>query len=155
MRERLFFIFLNSLSLHFTFPNSKQSIRSSRHCVTGSRVSPPLIWREKHPPSWRERTPKPYITLLAHFSGKKPTAYPFLFFPQRSEAQGRRNRFERTMVGMPYDLLANPLGAVRLTFQKAVDSGHSGAATLDGRDWGAADLFRQFLFNDGGLSQVR
>lgn len=58
------------------------------------------------------------------------------------------------MVGMPYDLLANPLGAVRLTFQKAVDSGHSGAATLDGRDWGAADLFRQFLFDDGGLSQV-
>ncbi|KAH7841269.1 hypothetical protein Vadar_027775 [Vaccinium darrowii] len=57
------------------------------------------------------------------------------------------------MVGLPYDLLANPLGAVRLTFQKAVESG-SGPATLEGRDWGAADLFRQFLFDDGGLSQV-
>ncbi|KAI3470949.1 hypothetical protein Pfo_027612 [Paulownia fortunei] len=57
------------------------------------------------------------------------------------------------MVGLPYDCLANPLGAVRLTFEKAVASG-SDPAVLDGKDWGAADLFRQFLFDDGGLSQV-
>lgn len=57
------------------------------------------------------------------------------------------------MVGLPYDCLANPLGAVRLTFEKAVSSG-SDPATLDGKDWGAAELFRQFLFDDGGLSQV-
>ncbi|PIN20487.1 Conserved membrane protein [Handroanthus impetiginosus] len=57
------------------------------------------------------------------------------------------------MVGLPYDCLANPLGAVRLTFEKAVASG-SEPALLDGKDWGAADLFRQFLFDDGGLSQV-
>ncbi|KAK6121773.1 hypothetical protein DH2020_044488 [Rehmannia glutinosa] len=57
------------------------------------------------------------------------------------------------MVGLPYDCLANPLGAVRLTFEKAVGSG-SDPAALDGKDWGAADLFRQFLFDDGGLSQV-
>ncbi|KAL0341215.1 UNVERIFIED_CONTAM: Mini-chromosome maintenance complex-binding protein [Sesamum radiatum] len=57
------------------------------------------------------------------------------------------------MVGLPYDCLANPLGAVRLTFEKAVASG-SDPATLDGKDWGAAELFRQFLFDDGGLSQV-
>ncbi|KAH6773875.1 E2F target protein 1 [Perilla frutescens var. frutescens] len=57
------------------------------------------------------------------------------------------------MVGLPYDCLANPLGAVRLTFEKAMSSG-SDPATLDGKDWGAAELFRQFLFDDGGLSQV-
>ncbi|KAK6145683.1 hypothetical protein DH2020_022503 [Rehmannia glutinosa] len=57
------------------------------------------------------------------------------------------------MVGLPYDCLANPLGAVRLTFEKAVGPG-SDPAALDGKDWGAADLFRQFLFDDGGLSQV-
>ncbi|VFQ77499.1 unnamed protein product [Cuscuta campestris] len=57
------------------------------------------------------------------------------------------------MVGRPYDCLANPLGAVRLTFDKAVASG-SDPATFDGRDWGATELFRQFLFDDGGLSQV-
>ncbi|KAF3673236.1 Mini-chromosome maintenance complex-binding protein [Capsicum annuum] len=57
------------------------------------------------------------------------------------------------MVGLPYDCLANPLGAVRLTFEKAVASG-SDPATFEGKDWGATDLFRQFLFDDGGLSQV-
>ncbi|KAJ8552907.1 hypothetical protein K7X08_020300 [Anisodus acutangulus] len=57
------------------------------------------------------------------------------------------------MVGLPYDCLANPLGAVRLTFEKAVACG-SDPSTFDGRDWGATDLFKQFLFDDGGLSQV-
>lgn len=57
------------------------------------------------------------------------------------------------MVGLPYDCLANPLGAVRLTFDKAVGSG-SDPAVIDGKDWGAIDLFRQFLFDDGGLCQV-
>ncbi|XP_012840012.1 PREDICTED: mini-chromosome maintenance complex-binding protein [Erythranthe guttata] len=63
-----------------------------------------------------------------------------------------RNRIS-TMVGLPYDCLANPLGAVRLTFEKAVGAG-SDPAALDGKDWGTADLFRQFLFDDGALSQV-
>lgn len=57
------------------------------------------------------------------------------------------------MVGLPYDCLANPLGAVRLTFEKAVASG-SDPATLRGKDWGAVELFREFLFDNGGLSQV-
>ncbi|KAL6581274.1 hypothetical protein OROMI_007197 [Orobanche minor] len=57
------------------------------------------------------------------------------------------------MVGLPYDCLANPLGAVRLTFEKVVASG-SDPAVLDGKNWGAADLFRQFLYDDDGLSQV-
>ncbi|KAK9282820.1 hypothetical protein L1049_011043 [Liquidambar formosana] len=57
------------------------------------------------------------------------------------------------MVGLPYDCLANPLGAVRLTFEKAIASG-SDLATLDGKDWGALPLFREFLFDNGGLSQV-
>lgn len=58
------------------------------------------------------------------------------------------------MVGLPYDCLANPLGAVRLTFEKAVACG-SNPAALDGKDWGVADLFRQFLFDNGGLYQVK
>ncbi|XP_057979402.1 mini-chromosome maintenance complex-binding protein isoform X2 [Malania oleifera] len=57
------------------------------------------------------------------------------------------------MVGLPFDCLANPLGAVRLTFEKAVASG-TDPATLGGKDWGAVDLFRRFLFEDGALSQV-
>ncbi|XP_057483147.1 mini-chromosome maintenance complex-binding protein-like [Actinidia eriantha] len=57
------------------------------------------------------------------------------------------------MVGLPYDYLVNPLGAVRLTFEKAVTS-RTDPATFNGRDWGAADLFREFLFDNGGLSQV-
>ncbi|KAI4306546.1 hypothetical protein L6164_029816 [Bauhinia variegata] len=57
------------------------------------------------------------------------------------------------MVGLPYDFLVNPLGAVRSTFEKALASG-SDPASFDGKDWGAVDLFRQFLFDQGGLSQV-
>ncbi|XP_050385931.1 mini-chromosome maintenance complex-binding protein [Argentina anserina] len=57
------------------------------------------------------------------------------------------------MVGVAYDCLANPLGAVRSTFEKAVSSG-SDPASFAGRDWGAVDLFRAFLFDDGALSQV-
>ncbi|KAF3950867.1 hypothetical protein ACB098_06G130800 [Castanea mollissima] len=60
------------------------------------------------------------------------------------------------MVGLAFDLLANPQGAVRSTFEKAVAS--SGLdfdpASLDGKDWGALDLFRQFLFDQTHLSQV-
>jgi hypothetical protein len=55
------------------------------------------------------------------------------------------------MVGLPYDLVANPLGAVRLTFEKAVAA--SGFEP-DSMDWAAVDLFRQFLFDQGNLSQV-
>ena len=57
------------------------------------------------------------------------------------------------MVGRPYDCLANPLGAVRLTFEKAVSSG-TDPSTLGGRDWGATDLFRDFLLDSVALSQV-
>ncbi|XP_010252100.2 PREDICTED: mini-chromosome maintenance complex-binding protein-like isoform X1 [Nelumbo nucifera] len=57
------------------------------------------------------------------------------------------------MVGVPFDCLTNPLGVVRLTFEKAVSLG-SDPATFDGKDWGAIDLFREFLFDKGGLSQV-
>ncbi|CAA6656949.1 unnamed protein product [Spirodela intermedia] len=59
------------------------------------------------------------------------------------------------MVGLPYDCLSNPLGAVRVTFEKAVaGSPDFDPATFDRKDWGAVDVFRSFLFNDGGLSQV-
>ncbi|KAI4306951.1 hypothetical protein L6164_030188 [Bauhinia variegata] len=57
------------------------------------------------------------------------------------------------MVGLPYDFLVNPLGAVRSTFEKALATG-SDPASFDGKDWGALDLFRQFLFDQGGLSRV-
>ncbi|KAI3815944.1 hypothetical protein L1987_15628 [Smallanthus sonchifolius] len=57
------------------------------------------------------------------------------------------------MVGRQYDCLANPLGAVRSTFEKAVASG-SDPASFDRKDWGVSDLFREFLFDNDGLSQV-
>ncbi|MFS7961045.1 putative mini-chromosome maintenance complex-binding protein [Helianthus anomalus] len=57
------------------------------------------------------------------------------------------------MVGRPYDCLANPLGAVRFSFEKAVSSG-SDPASFDRNDWGVADLFREFLFDNDGLNQV-
>ncbi|KVI04808.1 Mini-chromosome maintenance complex-binding protein [Cynara cardunculus var. scolymus] len=57
------------------------------------------------------------------------------------------------MVGRQYDCLVNPLGAVRFTFEKAVASG-SDPASFDRKDWGVADLFREFLFDSDGLSQV-
>ncbi|WOL14780.1 mini-chromosome maintenance complex-binding protein [Canna indica] len=61
------------------------------------------------------------------------------------------------MVGLPYDFLANPLGAVRLSFEKAVASLPADAdmaAAFRGKDWGAVDLFRDFLFGNGGIDQV-
>ncbi|WRX12233.1 Mini-chromosome maintenance complex-binding protein - like 1 [Theobroma cacao] len=59
------------------------------------------------------------------------------------------------MGGPPYDCVANPLGAVRLTFEKAIGSGtHTHPSAFDGKDWGALDLFRHFLFQESGLSQV-
>ncbi|CAL1371747.1 unnamed protein product [Linum trigynum] len=57
------------------------------------------------------------------------------------------------MVGPMYDCLANPLGAIRLTFEKAVGSGCEPSA-FDGKDWGALDVFREFLVDQGNLSQV-
>ncbi|KAL5569627.1 hypothetical protein UlMin_026202 [Ulmus minor] len=57
------------------------------------------------------------------------------------------------MVGLAYDCLANPLGAVRSTFEKAIASG-ADPASFDGKDWGALDVFRHFLFDQSGLSQI-
>lgn len=57
------------------------------------------------------------------------------------------------MVGRQYDCLVNPLGAVRFTFEKAVTSG-TDPASLDRKDWGVTDLFREFLFDNDGISQV-
>ena len=58
------------------------------------------------------------------------------------------------MVGLPYDFLVNPLGAVRSTFDQAISSG-SNPASFDGKDWGALDPFRHFLFDQDGLSKVQ
>ncbi|CAK9326302.1 unnamed protein product [Citrullus colocynthis] len=57
------------------------------------------------------------------------------------------------MVGLPYDFLVNPLGAVRSTFEKAISSG-SNPASFDGKDWGALEPFQHFLFDQNGLSKV-
>nr|KJB78580.1 hypothetical protein B456_013G008100 [Gossypium raimondii] len=62
------------------------------------------------------------------------------------------------MGGPPYDCLANPLGAVRLAFEKAIGSELETPSThpsaFNGKDWGALELFRHFLFQESGLSQV-
>jgi hypothetical protein len=60
------------------------------------------------------------------------------------------------MVGPQYDLVGNPLGAVRTTFEGAVEAGGSDpVAAFRGKDWGASDLFRSFLFEKGGLDKVK
>ncbi|XP_039002478.1 mini-chromosome maintenance complex-binding protein-like [Hibiscus syriacus] len=61
------------------------------------------------------------------------------------------------MGGPPYDCMANPLGVVRLTFEKAIGLGSENLthpSAFDGKDWGALELFRHFLFQESGLSQV-
>lgn len=62
------------------------------------------------------------------------------------------------MGGPQYDLLMNPLGAVRQTFESAVASSQPShtdpTAVYRGKDWGIVDLLNQFLFDQGGLAQV-
>ncbi|KAJ0985448.1 hypothetical protein J5N97_003804 [Dioscorea zingiberensis] len=60
------------------------------------------------------------------------------------------------MVGPLYDFVANPLGVVRLSFEQAVATSRADdpTAAFNGKDWGTLDLFRDFLFEKGGLSQV-
>ncbi|XP_026424247.1 mini-chromosome maintenance complex-binding protein-like isoform X2 [Papaver somniferum] len=57
------------------------------------------------------------------------------------------------MGGIPFDCLANPLGAVRITFERAISSG-SDPKTFNGKDWGAIEVFKECLFDQNGLSQV-
>ncbi|KAL8148561.1 mini-chromosome maintenance complex-binding protein isoform X2 [Apium graveolens] len=62
------------------------------------------------------------------------------------------------MVGREYDLVGNPLGAVRSTFEKAIEAGGSNpepSFLIDGKDWGATQLFHQFLLDQpSALSQI-
>nr|CAB3476141.1 unnamed protein product [Digitaria exilis] len=64
------------------------------------------------------------------------------------------------MVGPQYDLVGNPLGAVRSTFERtaaaaAAESGERDpVAAFRGKDWGACELFRSFLFEEDGLDKV-
>ncbi|KAG8053372.1 hypothetical protein GUJ93_ZPchr0001g32208 [Zizania palustris] len=64
------------------------------------------------------------------------------------------------MVGPQYDLVGNPLGAVRATFERAAEAaaaesgGREPVAAFRGKDWGANEVFRSFLFEQGGLDKV-
>ncbi|KAJ6831676.1 mini-chromosome maintenance complex-binding protein [Iris pallida] len=64
------------------------------------------------------------------------------------------------MVGPMYDFLQNPLGAVHLSFEKAMEapppltSAADRPAAFNGKDWGAVDLFNKFLFEEDGLAKV-
>lgn len=88
-----------------------------------------------------------YLTVNA---GRQRRNQPTL--PQVIECVYREKK-SLEMVGRQYDCLVNPLGAVRFTFEKAVTSG-TDPASLDRNDWGVADLFREFLFDNDGISQV-
>lgn len=123
-------------------------------------------WRDNGLAIWRERhvevvigagkstgaifIPAPIRRTLARISLKKHYSSSNL----KIGKSPRKETESTSMVGLPYDCLANPLGAVRSTFDKAVSSG-SNPSALDGKEWGAAEIFRRFLFDDGGLSQVR
>eukprot|EP00267_Zea_mays_P031137 XP_008663126.2 uncharacterized protein LOC103641558 [Zea mays] len=71
------------------------------------------------------------------------------------------SRRERETVGLQYDLVGNPLGAVRATFERttaaaAVESGGADpVAAFRGKDWGAGDLFRSFLLEQDDLGKVQ
>ncbi|KAM0875654.1 hypothetical protein ACQ4PT_036659 [Festuca glaucescens] len=64
------------------------------------------------------------------------------------------------MVGPQYDLVGNPLGAVRTTFEKAAaaaaaeSGGRDPVAAFRSKDWGASEVFRSFLFDQGGIDKV-
>ncbi|KAL5228435.1 hypothetical protein ABZP36_016700 [Zizania latifolia] len=64
------------------------------------------------------------------------------------------------MVGPQYDLVGNPLGAVHATFERAAEAtaaesgGREPVAAFRGKDWGASEVFRSFLFEQGGLDKV-
>uniref|UniRef100_A0A0D9UX68 Mini-chromosome maintenance complex-binding protein n=1 Tax=Leersia perrieri TaxID=77586 RepID=A0A0D9UX68_9ORYZ len=61
------------------------------------------------------------------------------------------------MVGPQYDLVGNPLGAVRATFERAAaaeSGGHEPVAAFRGKDWGVGEVFRSFLFEQGGLDMI-
>ena len=67
------------------------------------------------------------------------------------------------MVGPQYDLVGNPLGAVRATFERAAvaaaaaaeSGGSDPVAAFRGKDWGACELFRSFLFEEDGVDKVK
>ncbi|KAJ1282456.1 hypothetical protein BS78_03G053300 [Paspalum vaginatum] len=64
------------------------------------------------------------------------------------------------MVGPQYDLVGNPLGAVRATFERtaaaaaAESGGGDPVAAFRGKDWGVCELFRSFIFEEGGIDKV-
>jgi hypothetical protein len=71
-----------------------------------------------------------------------------------------RERERERMVGPQYDLVGNPLGAVRTTFEKAAaaaaaeSGGRDPVAAFRSKDWGASEVFRSFLFDQGGIDKV-
>ncbi|KFK42329.1 hypothetical protein AALP_AA2G242000 [Arabis alpina] len=57
------------------------------------------------------------------------------------------------MGGPEYDCLTNPLGAVRISFEKALSSGYNPASSV-GKDWGVVDLFRHYFSDESAISQI-
>ncbi|KAF3790319.1 Mini-chromosome maintenance complex-binding protein [Nymphaea thermarum] len=57
------------------------------------------------------------------------------------------------MGALAVDCANNPLGVVRSAFEDAVARGRD-PTTLGNTDWGVADIFRRFLFEQDGLSKV-
>ncbi|XP_035817816.1 uncharacterized protein [Zea mays] len=80
---------------------------------------------------------------------------------QRLHDPAQIQKRERETVGLQYDLVGNPLGAVRATFERttaaaAVESGGADpVAAFRGKDWGAGDLFRSFLLEQDDLGKVQ
>ena len=81
--------------------------------------------------------------------------------PSPKPQRPAREKREREMVGPQYDLVGNPLGAVRATFERtaaaaaAESGGADPVAAFRGKDWGPGDLFRSFLFEQDGLGKVK
>ncbi|KAI3994201.1 hypothetical protein MKX01_012458 [Papaver californicum] len=75
-------------------------------------------------------------------------AYP-ISIPANNPEESRAEK----MGGIPFDCLANPLGAVRITFERAISSG-SDPTTFNGKDWGAVEVLKECLFDQNCISQV-
>lgn len=59
------------------------------------------------------------------------------------------------MGGPAYDVVGNPMGAVRQLFEAAKQQAGGDASALGGSDWGVPQLFSEALFRNGLIDRVR
>lgn len=71
----------------------------------------------------------------------------------KGKRKGKGKRLAFNMGGPAMDLYGNPLGAVRVLFEKSCGNAVS-AVELTQSDWGIQDVFQSHLFGQNGHTQV-